>query len=402
MAGGMKKKLLYLVHRVPYPPNKGDKIRSFNILKYLAEHYEVHLGTFVDDPADWQYTPELEKYCSEQYVAPLNSIASKLRSLPALLGKKPMSVPYYADAGLQAWVNGQKKAHDFDAVLVFSSAMAQYVMGAAWQDVKRVIDFVDVDSDKWEQYSQSKSWPMSWLYRREADTLIAYDNAVAAEFDASLFVSAKEAELFCKLAPDSAKKISFFNNGVDTEFFSPVKQFDSPYIDGCRTIVFTGAMDYWANVDAVVWFSHQILPAICQQNDNVKFYIVGSKPDEKVKALAANPNIVVTGAVDDMRPYLAHAAVAVAPMRIARGIQNKVLEAMAMECPTVVSPQGYEGINAAVEHELIVVNEVQEWVNEISRLLSGNDGEEIGAAARQRVVHDYSWQGSLARLRRFL
>jgi len=398
----VKKKILYLVHRIPYPPNKGDKIRSFNILKYLSSDYEVHLAAFVDDPNDWQYLSALDDYCVDSYVAPLKPLRSKLRSLPALLGDRPMSVPYYADAGMRVWIETQQRQHQFDAVLVFSSAMAQYVVGDMWAKVKRVVDFVDVDSDKWMQYSKSKSWPMNWLYRREADTLLAYDKAVAAEFDASLFVSAKEAELFCKLAPESAEKTSYFNNGVDTEFFSPAKQFDSPYADGSRTIVFTGAMDYWANVDAVVWFSSQILPTICQQHTNVKFYIVGSKPDEKVIALAANPNIVVTGSVEDMCPYLAHAAVAVAPMRIARGVQNKVLEAMAMERPTVVSPQGYEGINAEAGRELIVASEAHEWIDAVAGLLTNEAANGMGAAARQRVVQDYSWQGSLARLGQFL
>src|SRR5450830_1901821 len=186
---------------------------------------------------------------------------------------------------------------------------------------------------------------MSWLYRREGRRLLQYEQQVAAAADVSLFVSRAEAELFRQLAPAAAHKTGFLNNGVDIDYFSPAHRFDNPYPADSQIMVFTGAMDYWPNIDAVQWFAHEVLPAVRQRHPQALFYIVGSRPSAQVLALAALPGVQVTGTVPDIRPYLAHASFAVAPLRIARGIQNKVLEAMAMRMPVLVSAQALEGID---------------------------------------------------------
>ena len=394
--------ILYLVHRIPYPPNKGDKIRSYNILKFLAQRYRVHLGAFVDDAEDFRYQKEINEICASNFLLPLNAKRSKLKSLAGFFRAEPLTMPYYYDKKMQQWVNDVLAENVIDKVLVFSSSMAQYLLGQRFNGLKRLIDFVDIDSDKWAQYRTQASVVMKLVYGYEARVLLKWEKQIAHEFEASFFVSEKEADMFKQLAPDVSDKVSYFNNGVDTDYFSPDHEFESPYPEDCKAIVFTGAMDYWANVDAVVWFTNNVLPAISEKVDGVKFYIVGSKPDEKVKALASRPNIVVTGAVDDVRPYQAHAALGVAPMRIARGIQNKVLEAMAMALPTVASSQGYEGINAKPGQELLVVDEADSWVEAILGLLASSDFASMGQAARARVVQDYSWQGSLKRLQQFI
>ena len=396
------KPLLYLCHRIPYPPNKGDKIRTYNILKFLSHHYQVHLGAFVDDPDDFRYEGAVAEMCASHCLRPLNPILGKLKSLSGFVKGQPLSLPYYADSQMQTWVNAVVAENDLVGALVVCSTMAQYVVGDRFEKLKRYIDFIDIDSDKWAQYKKQASPLMKLVYGYEARMLFAWEKSIASEFERSFFVSEKEAALFKQMVPDIAEKISYFNSGVDTDYFSPTHSYKSPYPDACKVVVFTGAMDYWANVDAVVWFANQVLPAVCEKVDNLKFYIVGSKPDEKVKALAASPNVVVTGAVDDVRPYLAHAAVAVAPMRIARGIQNKVLEAMAMALPTVMTSQGYEGINAAPGRELIVVDEVSDWINTLVDLLTANSHVSMGQVARRLVVADYSWQSSLMRLKNSL
>jgi len=401
-ASDKKPALLFLVHRIPFPPNKGDKIRSFNLLKFLAEYFHVHLGAFVDDQDDFKHIDKLNAYCASTCLLPLNTGKAKLKSLLGLLTARPLTLPYYFDHKMQNWVNEVIDKENIGKSLVFSSSMAQYLSGDQYCGLKRLIDFVDIDSDKWSQYVKSAPLLMKPVYLYEARMLQAWEKKIAAEFDHSFFVSKSESDLFKQLSPYLVDKVSYFNNGVDTEFFSPKHVFDSPYEDNQTSIVFTGAMDYWANADAVIWFSQQVLPALCQQNPQLKFYIVGFKPGDKVKALAESPNIVVTGAVDDVRPYLAHAVVTVAPMRIARGIQNKVLEAMAMEKPVVVSPQGYEGINASNGQELLLAEDENDWINVINDLLSGEGGSSMGCAARKRVVNDYSWQGSLARLEHYL
>jgi sugar transferase (PEP-CTERM/EpsH1 system associated) len=391
--------LLLLIHRIPYPPNKGDKIRSYHLLKHLAQHYRVHLATFIDDPADWQYVPHVEALCASSHFVGIKSLRARAKSLGALLKNRSLSIDYYRDAGMARWVEDTVARHGIERVLVFSSPMAQYA--DAYRGARRVIDFVDVDSDKWRQYAEQKSWPMSWLYQYEAKQLLAYERQVARDYDASLFVSAPEAELFRQLAPESRTKIGHFSNGVDTEYFSPAHPLASPYAAGERALVFTGAMDYWPNIDAVQWFATDIFPQLRERDPqlgDVRFYIVGSRPAPAVQALAKLPGVVVTGTVPDVRPYIAHAAVAVAPLRIARGIQNKVLEAMAMATAVVVSPQALEGIDAVPGSELVLAEDAAGFVDAIAALLAGQTDavEAIGAAARAKVQRSYSWSSNLA------
>lgn len=392
--------LLLLIHRIPYPPNKGDKIRSYNLLKHLARDYRVHLATFVDDADDWQYVPKVEAMCASSHFGRLNPTLARVRSLGALVKNRSLSLDYYQDAGMARWVEQTMAAHKVRRVMVFSSPMAQYVDG--YRDARRVIDFCDVDSDKWRQYADKKSWPMSWLYRHEARQLLRYERQVASQYDASLFVSAPEADLFRQLAPESVARIGHFSNGVDTEYFSPDHadhDFASPFAAGERALVFTGAMDYWPNVDAVQWFCDEVFPALRGADPALAFYIVGSRPSPQVQALAQLPGVRVTGTVPDVRPYIRHATAAVAPLRIARGIQNKVLEAMAMAAPTVVSPQALEGIDAVPGAELVLADGAPAWIAALTSLLAHGNRDmrhAMGRAARARVEHHYSWPSNLA------
>lgn len=391
--------LLFLVHRIPYPPNKGDKIRSYHMLKHLAQRYRVHLGTFVDDPDDWQHVDRVRELCGDTNFIRLNPLGARVRSMGALLADRSLSVDYYRDTGMHAWVKEVIKRHGINRILVFSSAMAQYAPAA--ENIRRVIDFVDIDSDKWRQYAEKKSWPMSWLYRREARQLLHVEREVAQDFDASLFVSQAEADLFRTLAPESADRIGFFNNGVDTDYFSPAHPLENPYPGSTEAIVFTGAMDYWPNVDAVQWFAQDIFPAVRQVHPAAQFYIVGSRPSAQVQALTSIDGVKVTGTVPDVRPYLAHAKVAVAPLRIARGIQNKVLEAMAMAKPVVVSPQALEGIIAETGRDLVLAEDAPQFAFAVNALLSQPD-QTLGRNAREQAIARYGWASNLSHVDRLL
>ena len=387
--------LLLLVHRIPYPPNKGDKIRSYNLLKHLAQKYRVYLATFVDDADDWQHVPRVKGLCADAHFAALNPRTARVRSLGALLGNRSLSLDYYRDRSLRSWIERTIAREQISRIVVFSSAMAQYA--EAYSEARRVVDFVDVDSDKWRQYAQKKTWPMNWLYRHEARQLLAYERHVAHTCDASLFVSEAEADLFRQLAPESTRKIGYFNNGVDTVYFSPDHAFNNPYAVDETAIVFTGAMDYWPNVDAVQWFATEVFPRLRAALPKARFMIVGARPAPEVQALAAIDGITVTGTVDDVRPFIRHAAVAVAPLRVARGIQNKVLEAMAMGKSVVVSPQALEGIDAVVGRDLIVANDAAEFFNTVVALLNQPDAA-FGAAARRQVQQRYSWAANMSRI----
>ena len=382
--------LLYLVHRIPYPPNKGDKIRSYHILKHLSHNHHIHLGTFIDDEKDWEYVEKLKEICGETCFVKLDPQASRVRSLSGLIANQPLTLPYYRNASLQKWVNNLLDTRHINNILVFSSAMAQYVNESC--STHCVIDFVDVDSDKWKQYSKTKPWPLNWLYRRESRLLLEYERKIAKAFDASAFVSETESDFFKQLAPETAAKVTYFNNGVDAEYFSPENINTNPYQSDTDTLVFTGVMDYWANIDAVEWFAHNIFTLIRTQLPSVEFYIVGSRPTARVTALSALPGITVTGSVQDIRPYIAHAALVVVPLRIARGIQNKVLEAMAMEKTVIASPQAAEGIRAIHSQELFVEDKEQNFADRIISQIKNGPNMKIGSAARTRILKDYSWR----------
>jgi len=389
--------LLYLAHRIPFPPNKGDKIRSYHFLRGLAKHFDVYLAAFIDDPNDWQYVSNLKEICRDCFFAPLNPAKAKVGSLVGFATGEALSLPYYRNAAMSQWVNRTLSDRHIRHVFAFSSPMAQYVMGSKYSDLRRVMDFVDADSDKWLQYSKAKSWPASWVYRREGERLLQFERQVAREFDASMFVSEKEADLFRGLAPDVASRVLGINNGVDTDYFSPGAH-SNPFPSSVKPIVFTGAMDYWANVDAVSWFANDVLPAVRQRVPNAAFYVVGSKPTKAVLDLAKLPGVVVTGSVPDVRPYLAHSAVVVAPLRIARGIQNKVLEAMAMARPTVVTPQALEGIDAVLGEELFLAEHPQQFATIVGDILCGVAAAGVGLRARERVLTDFSWVSNLDKL----
>ena len=402
--------LLFLAHRIPYPPNKGDKIRSYHILKYLAGKYRVHLATFVDDEHDWKHIPVVKDLCGETHFVALNSLTARLRSAKGLFNGDALTVPYYYDTRMREWVTRLLENNPVHRVLVFSSGMAQYVAGQRWSNIRRVIDFVDVDSDKWRQYAKSKSWPMNAIYRREARCLETYERQIATEFDASVLVSQDEATLFKTLAPESAGRIDYLNNGVNSEYFSPERLYANPYLPGEKVLVFTGAMDYWANVDAVTWFAQKVFPQVYQRDQYARFYIVGGRPTLAVQKLENIPGIYVTGAVPDVRPYIAHAVAAVAPLRIARGIQNKVLEAMAMAKPVLATSAAVEGIESGMGRlnaglnglnegtGIVVADDATAYADHALRMLQGG----YNAAGRACVLKYYTWSENLMRLDRLL
>lgn len=392
--------LLYLAHRLPYPPNKGDKVRSYHLLKHLLARHRVFLGTFIDDPEDEAHVDKLRHLCADLHIVRLSPRRARLRSLRGLLSNEALTLPYYRNAGLQDWVTRTLREQRITAAVVFSSAMAQYVQD--FSQLNTLVDFVDVDSAKWTQYAANHRWPMSWLYGREGERLLAFERSVAQQAAHSFFVTEGERELFCSRAPECKGRVEAMSNGVDAEFFAPEHVFSSPYVDGELALVFTGAMDYWPNVDAVSWFSAEILPQLLPRWPGLRFYIVGRSPAPAVQALAGE-HVVVTGTVDDVRPYLQHAAVVVAPLRLARGIQNKVLEAMAMGLPVVASQECAGAIDAVPGRDFMTAGTVEDYLRQIESLLqSPENAFDMGRAARRRVLARYSWDAHLSSIDRYL
>lgn len=387
--------LLFLCHRLPYPPNKGDKIRSFHLLKHLSTRYKIYLGTFIDDPVDVQHVATVAGYCEQLQALSLAPRRRRLASLRGLLSGEALGLPYYRDARMRGWVAQIWQQVRPRKVLVYSSTMAQYIQGSEFATARRVVDFVDVDSEKWRAYAAQQRWPMSWLYAREGRLLRAFEQRIAAEIDAAVFVSDAEAQVFRTFAGVSAAKIHAAENGVDVDYFAPDPSLPNPYPRAAPVVVFTGAMDYWANADAVNWFAREIFPLVRAQISAAEFWIVGARPVSVVRQLATLPQVSVTGSVADIRPYLQHAALAVAPLRIARGVQNKVLEALAMGKAVVGTPAAFEGLAPATP--------LREWATDSPALLAarvvavlrGEAPADHGQSARRHVLTQHQWTSNM-------
>lgn len=375
------------MHRLPYPPNKGDKIPSFNMLKYFSKDYEIYLGTFIDIPEDWQYVDKVKSYCADTCIVGLNPRVAKIKSLLGLLKGEPLSLPYYYNSKLQSWVDNVLDQVRPDAVLMFSGVTAQFVSGRLSDETSSVLDLIDVDSDKWRLYSERHHWPMNWIYARESRKLLEFEKAMANEFDATLFVSEKEADYFKSLAPDVNEKVHWRVQGVDSDFFNPDLDFSSPYKPEDKVMVFVGAMDYWPNIDAASWFAKQMFAEIKRQVPEAVFCIVGMNPTEQVRKLSEIDGVVVTGSVDDVRPYMAHAWCSVAPLRVARGIQNKVLEAMAMGNPVVATDNALTGIDF-YDYEPVQADDEKHFVDACVGVLSKDRIRD--KAGRELILNHYN------------
>jgi sugar transferase (PEP-CTERM/EpsH1 system associated) len=384
--------ILFLVHRIPFPPNKGDKIRSHYLLRHLAGRYRVHLGTFVDMPEDLVHVPELAGLCASHRVEMLDPRAARLRSVAGFLTGEALTLPYYRNAALQTWVRETVAREGIRKAVVFSGAMAQYVQG---MDLHAVLDFVDVDSAKWSQYADRHSWPSSFVYRREGERLLSFERSVAAGCAASVFVTRAEADLFLRLAPECRSRVHVIEMGVDADLLAPLESRASPFPPGELPLVFTGAMDYWPNVDAAVWFAGEILPKVRAVRPEAVFYVVGMRPTAAVSRLGGEASVKVTGRVDDIRPYLQHAAVVVAPLRVARGIQSKILEGMAIARPVVTTTAAARSVRATSGLHLEEAADAAEFANKVLAVLGTARGSEMGRQARQQVIAEYDWGHNL-------
>jgi sugar transferase (PEP-CTERM/EpsH1 system associated) len=385
--------LLFLAHRLPYPPNKGDKVRSYHLFKHLAARHRVFLGCFVDDPDDWQHLETVRALCADAHFVRLDPRRARIASVLGLATGEALTLRYYRNTGLARWVRDTAREERIDAAVAYSSSVVPYVEALG---LPTLVDFVDVDSAKWDAYAERHAWPMSWLYRREGERLLSYERAAAGQAGAAFFSTEKEAALFRRLAPECADRVEAMDNGVDATQFSIDAARPSPYVADEVPITFTGAMDYWPNIDAVTWFVDDALPRLVERFPTLRFHVVGRNPAPAVRALAG-PNVHVTGTVPDVRPWLQHAAVVVAPLRLARGVQNKILEAMSMGRPVVAAAACADALRAAPGRELLVAEDAEGFVTRVAELLVNSRlATATGAAARECVLREYSWDAHLA------
>jgi sugar transferase (PEP-CTERM/EpsH1 system associated) len=383
-------RILYLAQRVPYPPDRGDKIRTYNEIRHLARRHEVAVACLADGPEDLDNVAGLAGLASSVDAVPLSRRRARLRALAALASGGPLTVAYFNERELHRRVAARMAATPFDAVVVYSSGVAQFV--EKYAGVPRIMGFADLDSLKWAQYAQRSRRPMSWVYALEARRLLRYERRLAHTFSHSLVCTPREMRDFQELIPGAP--VSCVSNGVDLDFFRPM---ELPREE--NSLVFTGVMDYFPNVKGVLWFCREVLPRVRQQVPGATFTICGSRPTPAVLELGNLPGVRVTGRVPDVRPYLARASACVVPLHIARGIQNKLLEAMAMALPTVATTAAFDGVEAERDRHVFVADDADDFARAVVRLFT-DEGLRVrtGAAARAHMEASYCWEAQLGRL----
>lgn len=382
-------RILMLAHRIPYPPYTGDKTRAYHIARYLARRHDLDLAFFVDDRADLAGVDALQQLVDGVEFARIWKPWNLLKGLGGMSVGGSLSLSYFRSQALRKRLAARLAQAGYDLVYASSSPMAQYARALG---LPVVMDFVDVDSDKWAQYGRHSRPPLSWLYRMEGRRLQAAEAAIARWAGLCVLATEPEETLLRSFAPWA--KTAVVPNGIDLEYFRPAEaRATSP------AVIFTGAMDYLPNVDAVRYFCDEILPRVRREVSDTRFYIVGLNPTADVRRLADNANVVVTGTVPDVRPYYERASVCVAPLRIGRGVQNKVLQAMALGMPVVASSVAQRGLQAEPGRHLYVEDDPAAFASRITGLLSSPEERlAMGRRARAFVEGHHAWDSSGARL----
>lgn len=397
----MSSEILFLSHRMPFPPDRGDKIRSHHILKRLAGLAPVHVATFADDDRDMGEEVELaslaRSYRLVRRVKPLI-----LAGIQSLLRRSPVSLPAFHNPDIANYVTEVLSKHPVGTIYVFSGQMGQYIPEDFAGRV--IFDFVDVDSAKFEAYAQRHVGVRRWLDAREARLLSVEEARLARRSDVSLLVSAEEAALFvARLSPDDRANcdVRALSNGIDSKLFDPVTVKPEPRMLTCTgpRLIFTGQMDYAPNIEAALRVALRILPLIRASLPGATFHVVGRNPADELCDLDGVGGCHVWGSVADTRPWLGAADLALVPLEIARGIQNKVLEAMAMSLPVVLTSAAAMGIGAEAGKQLAVAESDEDLAEQCIALLSvAHRGWSMGQEARRYVVEEMSWQAMLAPL----
>ncbi len=393
----MSSATLLLCHRLPFPPNKGDKIRSFALLKHLAARGPVHLACFIDDAEDLKYRDEVRKLAGGRCLFVRTGKAARWwGAAQALLSNQPITTAFFGSRKMSRWVKDILASERPDNTVIFGSAMSPYLLGDAAISGYALFDMVDVDSDKWRQYAQSSTGLRRWIYAREARTVFALERQSARAFGKTLLVSPFEADTFRKMVPECADKIDSSNNGVDLEYFSP-GPFANPFPTDQLAIVMTGRMDYRPNADGALWFAQHVAPRIFAKLPRAHVYFVGSSPPVALRRLNG-PKVTVTGAVDDIRPYIQSAAAVVAPLLIARGVQNKVLEAMAMKKPVVATHEATRALNVESGTQLWIENDPARFAAAVIAAIEDPARLSVAENARNYVEQHHNWSRIFAGL----
>ncbi len=381
-------RILFLAHRFPYPPTFGSKVRAFNMIRHLAQTHEVTVMAPVRSAAEAEEARGIAAHCAAYQAFPVTGWAQLAKVGLTLPTTVSASEAYFHSGAMKAAVARHIAAGAADLIVVHCSSVGRLVEDAA---LPKLIDFCDVDSRKWLDYTAFKPFPLSAGYRWEGWRMTAAEQRLARKFDAVTVATRGEVAELARIGVTEG--VDWFANGVDCEYFAPS---DAPYDPKCLS--FVGRMDYFPNEQCVSDFCAEIWPALLARDAALKLQIVGAAPTPSVLRLAQLPGVTVTGAVPDVRPYVRRSALTIAPLKIARGTQNKILESMAMGVPVVSSPIAAAGVDAEPGRHLLVADNRDAWIEQVLRLTHDSaERARLAHEGRARVLSHHTWARVMGR-----
>ncbi|MCX5680466.1 MAG: TIGR03087 family PEP-CTERM/XrtA system glycosyltransferase [Candidatus Omnitrophica bacterium] len=380
--------ILFITHRVPYPPNKGEKIRAFYFIRHLSEKHRIFLYSLCDDKNDLKYREELKKYCVGVNLYCIHPLSARINALMRLFTRYPVTFGYFWSARMKRDIRKKVNEKEIDLVFASSSSTAQYALDI---DLKpKIIDFIDMDSDKWAVFAKTSIPPFSSVYALESNRIRKWEKSINEIFTSSIVTTEDERKKLEAVDPRGKEKTHVIANGIDLDYFIP--QVKEP---AYKNLIFTGQMDYLPNIDAVKYFYKDILPLIRRKVPDIRFFIVGRNPSLSIKNSCGEA--VVTGEVNDIRPYLTEAAVFVAPLRISFGIPNKVLQAMALGIPVVATSQILRAIRAVPERDILIGDTPEEFARKVIELLGDKvKRDAISKNATKYIKDNHNWKKNLS------
>ena len=380
--------ILYLTHRMPYPPDKGDRIRGYNLLRWVSQRASVHLACLADEPVQDSSIAALEQYCERLAVVRLGSLTRWPRALGSLALGRTVTEGAFGAPALRTTLRQWARETQFHAAIASGSSMVGYLRMDELSAVPAVVDLQDVDSQKWLDYAETCSGPRGLLYRIEGHRLRRLELGLSEWARAVVLVSEREMQVYRQFGGSGARLVT---SGVDLDTFQATSQKEEP------NCVFVGALNYHPNVEGIRWFCHEVWPQLHEPHPQSRLLLVGRRPVPAVLRLARIPGVELIGQVPDVRPYMAGAAVAIAPLHIARGLQNKVIEALAMGKATVASPAALAGFSLEPGTHALAATTAREWVAAITRLLADPHlRSQLGSAGRRYVEENHCWDHCLA------
>jgi sugar transferase (PEP-CTERM/EpsH1 system associated) len=380
-------KVLFVCHRLPYPPNRGGKIRPFNMIRHLSQKHQVVVASLAHTETELKEGLALRYHCHEVLAEVVPNFSRWVRAGRVLPTKRPSSVAYFWSPRLRHRIEDTAARYRFDAIVVHCAFAAQYVLGISANF--RLLDFGDLDSGKWLNYRQFRGFPLCYGYGLEARKLRRYEKQLTKSFDYCTLTTQGELEEFKKLNVEIPSMV--IPNGVDAAYFHPESKPRNRHI-----IAFVGRMDYFPNIDGATYFAEDIFPKVRQRVPDAELWLVGSNPSRLVRNLGALSGVKVTGHVADVRPYLLQASLTVAPLRLARGTQNKILESMATGTPVVATAVAAKGVDAIPGRHLLVAEDPADFAAEVSRILEDKTfAITLSECARRQVENAHSWPRSM-------